>query len=84
MRMTVAESFARFANSRIVEVREPKPGFRHQRARRLVWHRFPVKGGVTPLDALTLMIFAPSNKPLSPSMRRRIVAHATERGWTTQ
>lgn len=58
--MPVAASFARFANGRIVEVREPKPGFRHQRTRRLVWHRFPVKGGVTPLDALTLSIFAPS------------------------
>lgn len=58
--MTVAVSFARLASSRIVEVREPKPGFRHQRTRRLVWHRFPVKDGVTPLDALGLSIFAPS------------------------
>lgn len=79
--MTVAVGFARFANSRIVEVREPKPGFRHQRARRLVWHRFPVKGGVTLLDALTLMIFRtkPAAADQSPALQPRVETTATQR-----
>jgi hypothetical protein len=36
----------------LVEVRKPKPGFRHQTEVRLVQHRFPVRGGITPRDAI--------------------------------
>ena len=36
----------------IIEVRKPKPGFRHQSKERLVWHRFPVKGGISPREAM--------------------------------
>ncbi len=34
-------------NEPIIEVRDPKPGFRHQAGTRLVFHRFPVKGGIS-------------------------------------
>ena len=55
----------RIWHERIVEVREPKPGFRHQNTERLVWHRFPVKGGISPREAMfrdeanPLKIFGP-------------------------
>lgn len=36
----------------VYEVREPKPGFRHQQGRKLILHRFPVKNGLTTQQAL--------------------------------
>jgi hypothetical protein len=36
---------------RNIEVRGPKPGFRHQKGHRLVHHRFAIKGGFSIIDA---------------------------------
>ena len=44
----------------VVEVRQPRPGVRHQVGERLVWHRFPVRDGIRPADAMARTIFAPS------------------------
>lgn len=39
-----------------VEVRQPKPGLRHNQSELLVYHRFPIKGGLTSTQVLTRMI----------------------------
>lgn len=38
--------------ARVYEVREPKPGFRHQERTNLIPHRFPIKNGLTFQQAL--------------------------------
>jgi len=41
-----------------IEVREPKPGFRHQRATKYVRHRFPIKGGISTSELIVLSVSA--------------------------
>jgi hypothetical protein len=40
-----------FREAKVVELRIPKPGFRHQHGERLVTHRFPIQGGLTMREA---------------------------------
>jgi hypothetical protein len=56
----VPQSFVDVWNRRIVEVREPKPGFRHQNYTKLVFHRFPVKGGLSLGDAIIWQQYQPN------------------------
>jgi hypothetical protein len=48
-----------FANrAKVIEVREPKPGFRHQRVTKYVRHRFPIKGGISPSELIVRNVSA--------------------------
>jgi hypothetical protein len=46
-----------FANrAKVIEVREPKPGFRHQTKTKYIRHRFPVKGGISTSELIVLNV----------------------------
>ena len=44
---------------RSFEVREPRPGVRHNSRPILVGHRFPVKGGLTSREAMLWQLYRP-------------------------
>ncbi len=48
----IYKAMAEWWHTPIVEVRQPRPGVRHQAKEKEVWHRFPVKGGITPREAM--------------------------------
>jgi hypothetical protein len=60
MMSELIRAFEKAAFSRTVEVREPKPGVRHQGYTKLVFHRFPVKGGLSSLEAMVWGMYQPS------------------------
>lgn len=42
-----AEIFHWMREARIYELREPKPGLRHNKSPQIIQHRFPIKNGLT-------------------------------------
>jgi hypothetical protein len=62
-----------FANrAKVIEVREPKPGFRHQDVTKYIWHRYPVKGGIS-LSELIVLNVARNNALLDRLEKRGMV-----------
>lgn len=41
-----------------IEVREPKPGLRHNKETKHVRHRFPVKGGISNVEDMQRLVSA--------------------------
>lgn len=52
--------------ARVYEVRLPKASLRHDRLPRLVAHRFPIRNGLTPRQAL---VWQPEPNPLLKLVR---------------
>ena len=60
-----------------IEVRQPKPGLRHNQSEKLVYHRFPVKGGITS-DQVLIRLIEKNNALLSHMLSKGKIKSAEE------
>lgn len=54
--MSVLETMMELGSRPTVEVRQPKPGLRHNKSEMLVHHRFPVKNGISQNQVMVRII----------------------------
>lgn len=55
-------------SAKMIEVREPKPGLRHNKEVKYVHHRFPVKGGIDSAEHIYRIMSA--GNPILEELKR--------------